>query len=496
MKTLSNLDSPSSSRVRRQAVLALVQMGPRICGGDGRGRTVLGAALALFIAACSQAPSKLTLTTPPHGVIGVHDAQLDAEYWVKRAPNAQRIVLNETQIETQNARLTQVDPSMRDLERLPATLEADAVRQMITALSTRPRAPIYDERGVEITAPTLGAILAASNLNAIPASQATRFGMVVRRADLRTHPTTLRVFSSPDNADIDRFQESALFPGAPVAIVHESADGEWWFVLSHSYAAWVEKRFVAEGARDAIFGYARKEPYVVVTGATARTVFTRERPEVSELQLDMGVRAPLLSEWSANQTVNGQHPYAAHVIELPLRRDDGSLAFTPALLPKSADVSTDYLPLNRANLLRQSFKFLGERYGWGHSYNARDCSGFVSEVYRSFGVQLPRNTGDQSASPALTRITLGKQDDRAARLKILRSLQIGDLVYVPRHVMMVIGHDNGSPYVIHDTTGLTYRDAEGRITSIPLNGVSVTPLLLDEGQPMIDAIHTIVRIRP
>ena len=65
-------------------------------------------------------------------------------------------------------------------------------------------------------------------------------------------------------------------------------------------------------------------------------------------------------------------------------------------------------------MLHQSFKFLGERYGWGHSYNARDCSGFVSEVYRSFGVQLPRNTRDQGVSPALDRIAF-TTDGRSMR---------------------------------------------------------------------------------
>ncbi len=176
----------------------------------------------------------------------------------------------------------------------------------------------------------------------------------------------------------------------------------------------------------------------------------------------MGVRVPLLDDWPADKPVNGQHPYAAHVIELPVRAADGSLQFTPALLPRTADVSSDYLPLSRANLLRQSFKFLGERYGWGHSYNARDCSGFVSEVYRSFGVQLPRNTGDQAVSPALNRIALTADDDHATRLAVLGTLQVGDLVYIPGHVMMVIGHDRGMPYVIHDTTGVTYRDARRR----------------------------------
>ena len=41
------------------------------------------------------------------------------------------------------------------------------------------------------------------------------------------------------------------------------------------------------------------------------------------------------------------------------------------------------------------------------------------------------------------------------------TFEIGDLVYIPGHVMMVIGHENGMPYVIHDTTGISYRDGDG-----------------------------------
>jgi hypothetical protein len=58
------------------------------------------------------------------------------------------------------------------------------------------------------------------------------------------------------------------------------------------------------------------------------------------------------------------------------------------------------------------------------------------------------------------------------RLAVLRNLQVGDLVYIPGHVMMVIGHENGTPYVIHDTTGISYRDAAGQVTRVVLNGVS------------------------
>jgi cell wall-associated NlpC family hydrolase len=246
-----------------------------------------------------------------------------------------------------------------------------------------------------------------------------------------------------------------------------------------------------------VLGYAQRTPYRVVTGAEEHTVFTREQPQVSELQLDMGVRVPVLADWPAGRPVNGQHPYVAHVIELPVRGDDGTLRFAPALLPKTADVSSDYLPLSQANVLRQGFKFLGERYGWGHSYNARDCSGFVAEVYRSFDVRLPRNTRDQGVSPAFKRIEFTSADSHQARLEVLRTLQVGDLVYIPRHVMMVIGHDHGMPYVIHDTTGIAYRD-DRELVRVALNGVAVTPLtplLLGEGKPMIDSIYSILQIR-
>lgn len=458
--------------------------------------SILIAVAVPLLAACAAAPRDPPI--PAHGVIGVTDAQLDPEYWIRHGANS-RVVLDETAIEAQNTKLKQLDRSVHDIEGLPRTLAANDVRAWVEKMSERPDDTMYDEHGRAVETSAIDALLANVNAAAIPPTQQTRFGMVVRRSDLRTFPTHMRLFNAPDNGtDIDRLQEDALFPGTPVAIVHESHDGEWWFVVSPRYAAWISKRDVAQGKADEVFAYTHKQPYVVVTGAMARTVFTPEQPEVSELQLEMGQRLPLLTDWPADKPVNGQHPYTAHIVELPMRAEDGSLRFAAALLPKTADVAADYLPLTRANLIRQSFKFLGERYGWGNSYNARDCSGFVSEVYRSFGVQLPRNTRDQGVSPALNRIAFSADDDHEKRLAVLRELQVGDLVYIPGHVMMVIGQDGGGPYVIHDTTGITYRNAQGVITRVHLNGVSVTPLLplLDgKEQSRVDRIYSIQRIR-
>jgi cell wall-associated NlpC family hydrolase len=455
--------------------------------------------LALALAALpgmARPPQAAPLPVPAHGVIGVQDAYLSPAFWIARTRPADAPLLARAAIDTRNARLLREDASMHDLAALPTALDRARVAGWIEALASPPTRPLWDETGTPVPKATLEAIVANRALAAIPATQTTRFGMAVRRAPLRAFPSALRVFNSNDDTDIDRFQESALFPGDAVVIAHASADGRWLFVVSARYAAWTEADAVAQGTRDAVLAYAQRTPYRVITGAKPRTVFTREAPRVSELQLDMGTRVPLAAV-APDQPVNGQHPYTAWTLDLPVRDADGRLAFSPALLPKIADSSDDYLPLTRANILRQAFKFLGERYGWGHAYNARDCSGFVSDVYRSMGVQLPRNTSAQAVSPVFPRVRFSPTDGRERRMAAIRALDVGDLVYIPGHVMMYIGEIDGMPYVIHDTNGGSYLGADGALRAMHLNGVSVTPLLplrFGKDHDYVDRITNIVKV--
>jgi cell wall-associated NlpC family hydrolase len=438
------------------------------------------------------------LTVPPSGVLGVGEAQLTPAFWIGLQAEPDRVILDRAAIEAQNAKLLQLDPSMHDLRKLPATLSREQVSGWINAISERPTRQLYDVEGKPVPSATFDAMAADLALDTIPASQPTRYGLIVQRAAFRAFPTDLRVFSSKGDTDIDRFQETAEFPGVPVVITHASADGQWLFVLSPRYAAWTRKENVAEGSAVQVFGYADKAPYRVITGASERTVFTRERPEVSQLQLDMSTRVPLASGLAPDQPVNGQTAYAAYTLELPWRDAAGKLQFSPALLQKNTDTASDYLPLTPANIIRQSFKFLGERYGWGHSYDGRDCSGFVSDVYRSMGVQMPRDTSKQSISPALEHRLFTDKDSREARIKAAHALQVGDLVYIPGHVMMVIGQLHGQPYVIHDVGGMSYRKADGSKAHVKLNAVSVTPLLpmlFNDKQTFVDRMTSIVRIR-
>ncbi|HET6633253.1 MAG TPA: SH3 domain-containing protein [Rhodanobacteraceae bacterium] len=465
--------------------------------------SILAAVFALALAGAPvharTAAGQATLPLAPHGVIGVGDAQLTASFWLKRLHQPDRVIMDAAAIDRWNARVTELDPFVYDLHDLPQKLDRKTLRGWIENLSTRPDRTLYDVHGNAVTDAALDALVQNLALDAIPEQTDVRYGLVVHRAMLRTFPTTERVFSRKGDTDIDRFQESGMFPGTPVAVLHASADHQWLFVEAPRYRAWVQAKHVAIGPASEVFGYVGKTPFRVVTGASVDTVFTPEAPAVSQLQLDMGTRVPYAPEWPADKPVNGQGPYASYVIELPLRQDDGTLGFSHALLQKNADTHDGYLPLTRANIVRQAFKFLGERYGWGHAFDGRDCSGFVSDVYRSMGVHMPRNTSAQSVSPAANRIAFGKSTTQAERTRAVGNLEVGDLIYIPGHVMMVIGHLHGQPYVIHDTSGAAFRGPDGEMHHVKLNGVSVTPLLplmANARESYIDHMTAIVRIRP
>ena len=431
------------------------------------------------------------------GVPGVGEAQLDPGFWIQRQPAADAPLMDAATVAARNADLFARDASMHDLAAMPARLSGTQVRAWIEAMSSRPTRILYDMQGNQVPASTLDALADNIALDAIPASQPTRFGLVVARAPLRSFPTLQRVFSRQGDTDIDRWQESAEFPGTPVVIAHASADGKWLFVVSPRYAAWVPAKFIAEGTRKQVLAYYTDEaPYRVITGAKPRLVYTPDNAALSELQLDMGTRLPDVAATAA-RTIQGQAPAFHWSVRVPMRLDDGSLDFALALLPRTADSHLGPLPLTRANIIGQAFKFLGERYGWGHDYNSRDCSGFVSEVYASMGLTLPRNTSAQAVSPVFKRAHFENTDGRGARMAAVNALEVGDLIYIPGHVMMFIGRIGDTPYVIHDTNGGSVLDADGVPHSLKLNGVSVTTLTalhFDAETDYIDRITNIVRV--
>jgi len=456
----------------------------------------------LFLYACSAEISARENNQQPGAwstdVIGINEMHLSANYWVKQVNNAGQVLKDPKEIAKFKKEIFSTDQHMVGLALYPEQLSGHGVREQILAISKPGKSVLYNPDGEILSTEGYQLYTANLGLENIPEVVEVRFALVVNRSDMRSYPTDDRFYRKRKNQNLDRFQENGLFPGDALAVLHVSANKNWAFVQSYNYAAWVRRENIAIGDRQEIQQYKNSERFLVITGDKVWTSFNPEVPALSELQLDMGIRVPLAEPDSVGNNLYGQNPYTSHTVLLPVRGPEGQLEFKQALIARNQDVNHGFIPFTRENIIRQAFKFLGERYGWGHSYNARDCTGFVMEVYKSFGIYMPRNTGQQGAAAFGENTRFTPESTREEKLQTLKNMDVGDLIYVPGHVLMYIGDVNGEPYVIHDVSVFRYTDENGEYYEGTLNSVSVTPLIPLYGtreSSYVDLMYNIKRVR-
>jgi len=430
-------------------------------------------------------------------VIDVREKHLNPSFW-SNASKGSHLLMNPQEVQAYNTNSFAVDPTMFDLSALPNTLTNEGLVSQIRSISNIPKYKRIFTDGTPVTEQDFARYEANLNLHAVEENNQIQFALAVQRTSIRTYPTNDLLFShDAENRDIERFQESVLFPADVVAVLHESTDGDWYLIKSYNYIGWVQKKHIAIGSRDETLAYQASDNFLVITGDKVLTTYNPDTSEVSEVQLDMGIRLPLDRPKEFQNNLYGQNPYLSHMVKLPVRQSDGSLTFKHALISRNKDVHVGYLPFTEENIITQAFKFLGERYGWGHRYNGRDCTGFVSEVYKSFGILLPRNSGDQGKSQIGNNIVFEKTTSLSVKKTALQNSKVGDLVYMPGHVMMILGVDE-QPFVIHDVVGLGYLKENGDFYRGILNGVSITPLVPLRGskeRTYLDTVYSLKSIR-
>lgn len=423
---------------------------------------------------------------------------LKADYWVQQVADAGQLILTPEQITKRNAETFALQPEMQAITDIPVTLSRKDLLAVIQQVSAIPEAARFFDTGQALSAADWAPIQQQLNLPAIKAQNPTRFALVTRRASLLAMPTELRVFNDALALDINRLQETAVFVGEPVAVLHQSSDAHWLLVQNYHYTGWVKADALALGAREQVLAYAAREPFLVVTGAKAHTNFTPQLPAISELQLDMGVRLPLLSAAEVGHNVHGQNPHASFITELPVRNSAGQLELVPALIARNQDVQQGYLPYTTEQVVKQAFKYLGQRYGWGYDYNSVDCTGFLVDIFRTFGLLMPRNSGQQGYGAFGQNTRFAETALHEEKLAAVRQAKVGDFIYRPGHVMLYLGESGGEPFVIHAVFDLAYYTAAGEFYRGTLNSVSVTPLTplhLTAEQSYLDRLYAIKSLR-
>ncbi len=288
------------------------------------------------------------------------------------------------------------------------------------------------------------------------------FALTISRTAMRALPTKNFLFSGEER-DIDRMQETGLEIGEALRILLKGK--HWAYAESPFYGGWVKLTDIAIGDKEIVKQFADAKEFFVVTGNYVYTIPSINK-KISMRMFGMGAK---LVKAEGRIAVSGEVQTVQRVIKLPVKKH-GKLAFESALVSHNADVSDGYLAPTRRSILEEALKLVGERYGWGDSFGARDCSSTIRSIYETMGILLPRDAKEQE------KITLGKRFDFSQasikeKLKALDKFQLGDLLFMKGHVMMYFGKVKGTHYIFHNFHR-TY--ANGR--SIPVNSALITPI--------------------
>ena len=377
-----------------------------------------------------------------------------ADFWLSLHEDPQAVRMTAEEIANYNASLASVNGTkVENLAKWPTVLSYTELCNLLDRYGNQPDAGYYTPEG-PITADQQAQMNANRNRSAVANQNTVQYGFLTENLIMRSFPSAVPLYDSADTCEYDKAAETALKLWEPVLVLHPSADGEWLLVQAYDYLGWVETDKVALCDREYwdVLCEAMKTDYLTVLAPRLPLDGSFYMPGQHNIVLKMGTVLPLvLGETEADNAVADN----CHIVLLPRRAEDGTLATYTARIPKNEDVIEGCLPFTTENLLRQVFKLLGHRYGWGGTQEGWDCSSICQDVYRTMGIFLPRNSGNQRRVPDSYTVE-GKTT--AEKQAILDALLPGAMLELPGHQTMYIGSFEGEGYVIHATHGV-YNEA-------------------------------------
>ena len=360
----------------------------------------------------------------------------EASYWILNNNAGDQEILDGEQIEAFNQKICAADLDVTDMKLLPSSIPVKEFLPWITNTWAM-RGTVY-RNGREVTEAEKEAIQNNLNLAALPSGNGAtdvRYGVTVRHALIRNLPLADGLFKSPEDVYYDNVQDSVLEAGEPVAVLHESLDKKYYYVRLYNLFGWIAQEDVALCTREQWMKYADPQDFLVVTG---RDFYIRVNGEdVFHL---MGAKLQLLQEKKNRWQV--LLPYKDH--------KTGLLHEKQVWISKDENLHRGYLPYTSDQVIRQAFKFYGSIYGWGGAMRSVDCSSLVGSVYRTMGLDLPRNTSQLVKMPGSVTDLTGR--NREERLQALETVRPGSPLSMKGHIMIYLGMEKGTPYVIHSSS--------------------------------------------
>ncbi|MBQ2270465.1 MAG: SH3 domain-containing protein [Firmicutes bacterium] len=392
---------------------------------------------------------------------GVTAEMSQAAYWSED----ETVLMSWDEIKAQNAlTISASGTNMYDLKNQPETVDGEALNEALRK-SAQADADYYlgwTYLGEETLAEEedFDRMIWNTRNRFASENQKVKYAVAVNRTELRAFPSFTPIWDDPKDHDFDYQYLVTVRVNEPLVITSKSSDGEFYLAKGISCSGWVPAEDVAicESKEQWLAAWdLEPEQMLVVYGDKVFTETSNTGVQTSDLMLSMGTTLELAEVTDPDLLVDNRAIYQNYVVWIPVRDEYGNYSKKMTLISEHEDVSVGYLPLTKESLAEVALNVLGNTYGWGGSLNSDDCSGFVRNVYKCFGLELARNTTWQVAMPAAKVDMNGMCKEE--RIKFMDSLPVGAILFFSGHEMMYLGSENGQYYVISSVSKI--RDPQG-----------------------------------
>lgn len=302
-----------------------------------------------------------------------------------------------------------------------------------------------------------------------------RYAICTTRTTMNEFPSDVPLYDDPTDPDFDYQPLSAVRVNEPLVIRLQSKDREWYYATSSCLSGWVPAEDVAicSDKEEWLDAWYSDDPdaFLVVCDDRIVTEESNYAPEISKRELTMGSCLKLANEDEWSGLINNRSAHNNIVVWMPVRNEDGSFSKKLALISEhlktAGRVSEGYLPLTFENITRVSLNQLGDIYGWSGMLGSNDCSGYVRDVYRCFGLDLARNTTYQQKQPVKGYSLSGMTDTE--KIELIKTLPPGSVLFFSGHEMIYLGYEGEQLYVISSVSSIMLDGARARMRSGIIN---------------------------
>lgn len=412
----------------------------------------------------------------------VSDEMLDPSYWLKDVIEPDKVLADLNTVKQLNRSfLNTKECNMNNLFYETGTFDGKAEnlarwKSAMTDLASFLDGAHYDDTEKTVSGQYVIDILKNVEDPDTSEKQALKYGICVHQSDVRAFPTEAIIADDPGDNDFDNVQLSGIRVGEPVTIRAVSEDKKYYLCHTSCMSGWIPAEDIAICKNRAEWIKAWDIPYnkvMVVTSSKLTLEESNTSPELSGLMLTMGTVLKKADPSEYGDLITNRSLYYNYPVWIPVRNADGMYEKKLALISMHHKINDGFLPLTSRNILNQAYEKLGDAYGWGGMLSAPDCSSYVRDIYKCFGLELPRNTTWQSAMPVEKYDLAAATDDE--KEEFFKELDPGAILFFKGHEMIYLGNKDGNYYVISSSSSMMdpVGDDKKRIRSIIINNLDV-----------------------